>query len=476
MPIISRMMSSNFFRNQLIKTFFRSNFLFSKQIESKITVLNDRNISLCRQNFAETIVKMPALSPTMSSGIIIKWHKKEGDKINAGDILCEVQTDKAVVAFEFDDDAILAKILVTENSSDIMVGDLIAIVCEETDDWKNVKIPTDLKKIETSPPILEQKYFVANNMKISPSARHLIKSYKIEASSIKPTGPHGILIKDDVLNFVRNNHLKSSNDLSSLEETEFHRSKSDISPVQSKGNENFIDIEITNMRRTIAKRLTESKSSIPHAYMSIKCRMDKLLNLRKNLKQKSLSISLNDMMVKAVALALKQCPQMNCRWNESSHQIEFTKSVDISIAVATPTGLITPIIKNANQLTLEEISIQSKKLIEKAKDNKLQPEDFLGGTFSISNLGMFDIDHFVGVINPPQAAILAIGSTRPKFFGDPEDYHLGHQTILSLSYDCRAIDEETSADFLEKIQNNIEEPEILLHSDGSKNRRLSAFI
>ncbi|OTF77019.1 pyruvate dehydrogenase protein X component-like protein, partial [Euroglyphus maynei] len=361
---------------------------------------------------------MPALSPTMTAGTIVKWHKKEGEKINAGDILCEVQTDKAVVAYEFDDDGILAKILINENSAEIQVGDLIAIVCGEDDDWKNVKIPENLNvtldaststvKAESSPveTTITKSSMDISTIKISPSARNLIDQYGIEMSTVQPTGNRGVMMKEDVLKFIQHNSLQPK-DLS-VNQREIVCTKSEASSNLAKSDSSFFDIEISNMRRTIAKRLTESKSNIPHAYMRIKCSMDGLLKLRKYYKEKSSSVSLNDMIVKATALALKQTPTMNCQWNSESETIRIVPDIDVSIAVATPTGLITPIIKNANRLSLEEISNCSKELIGKAKDGKLQPQEFIGGTFSISNLGMYDIDHFVGVINPPQAAILAV--------------------------------------------------------------------
>lgn len=232
------------------------------------------------------------------------------------------------------------------------------------------------------------------------------------------------------------------------------------------------------MRRTIAKRLTESKSSTPHAYMSIKCFMDELLSLRAHLKAQSVTVSVNDLLVKAVGLALAQVPAMNCQWDKAADRAVLIPEVDISIAVATPTGLITPIIRNANRLTLAEINLASRSLIGKAKEGKLQPADFLGGTFSISNLGMYEIDHFTGVINPPQAAILAVGSTRKIFVGESEeDCTLRSQMTVSLSYDARAVDEETVATFMEALQANLQAPEVLLHSDGTSNRRrLAAMI
>lgn len=431
---------------------------------------------------------MPSLSPTMSAGTIVKWHKKEGDKISPGDVLCEVQTDKAVMAYEFDDEGVLAKILIDESSSEIPVGQLIAIVCGEDDDWKAVKVPsgaaessqTSVPKGSGQVPAATSSTTTASSssdsptlglgaFKMGPSARNLLHKYGIDSTQTKATGNRGTLLKEDVLRFITEKKLspKPFSDQSS----------SGKATTGSKAPKSFyVDIELTNMRRTIAKRLTESKSGTPHAYMSIKCFMDDVLQLRSKLKNEAISVSVNDLIVKASALALKQVPEMNCLWDAASNSAKLQPDVDISIAVATPTGLITPIIRNANRLTLAEINMASRELINKAKDGKLQPNDFIGGTFSISNLGMYDIDYFTGVINPPQAAILAVGSTKKMFTGEPDNFKLRSRMTVSLSYDARAIDEETVAQFLEKLQGNLEQPNLLLNSDGTSRRRLSALL
>lgn len=431
----------------------------------------------------ETPIKMPALSPTMSSGVIVKWHKKEGEKINPGDILCEVQTDKAIVAYEFDDEAVLAKIVVEEGSKEINVGELIAILCEEGDDWKSVKIPT--AGSEPPPPSAEtkqagkKKLISWDKIRISPSARNLMVQYGIHPKSVSASGPKNTLLKSDVWNFISKNNLKYQDLSKDSPKTESKPAVSapvpvPVSTVVGLPKSDYIDLEISSMRRTIAKRLTESKCNTPHAYMSMRCSMDELIQLRANLKSQSIAVSLNDLIVKATAIALKQVPAMNCQWTGES--VQLLREVDISIAVATPTGLITPIIRNANRLSLDEINTVSRDLIGRAKEAKLKPEEFLGGSFSISNLGMFDIDHFTGVINPPQAAILAVGSTRKVFTGEPDDYRLRSRMCATLSYDARAIEEETAALFLEKLQSALENPSEALFTDGTEHRRLSAFL
>ena len=309
-------------------------------------------------------------------------------------------------------------------------------------------------------------------LKISPSARNLLHQYGIETSKMSPSGNRGTLLKEDVLKYISEKSLAPKNLAEESAATKSEKKK----PASKVPTSFYVDIELTNMRRTIAKRLTESKSSTPHAYMSIKCFMDDLLKLRAQLKDQSVAVSVNDLIVKAAALALKQVPEMNCQWDKTKNAALLIPDVDISFAVATPSGLITPIIRNANRLTLAEINLTSRNLINKAKEGKLQPNDFMGGTFSISNLGMFDIDHFTGVINPPQAAILAVGSTKKVFVGEPDNYKMRSRMTVALSYDARVADEETVALFMEKIQNNLEQPNILLNSDGTSQRRLSALL
>lgn len=415
----------------------------------------------------------------MSAGTIVKWHKKEGDKIAPGDLLCEVQTDKAVMAYELDDEGVLAKILVGEGSNEIAVGELIAIVCGEDDDWKAVKVPAGAAKSgsispssEPSPSAPAPKPSEFGTLKVAPAARNLLHQYGLDIGAATATGNRGTLLKEDVMRLIASKSLSPK----SQQASEFSASQTKkAAPTQNGAR--YIDHELSSMRKTIAKRLTESKSSTPHAYMAIKIGMDELLALRANLKKQSMAVSVNDLLVKAVGLALKQVPAMNCQWDKAAERVVLLPEVDISIAVATPTGLITPIIRGANRLTVSEVALASKDLIAKAKDGKLKPEEFIGGSFSISNLGMFDVDHFTGVINPPQAAILAVGATKKVFVGEPESYQIRSQMTVALSYDARAVDEETVAVFLEALQANLENPDVLLRSDGSSNRRrLSAMI
>ena len=416
-----------------------------------------------------TPIKMPSLSPTMTEGKIVKWLKKEGDSISPGDVLCEVETDKAVVSLELEEEGILAKILVPEETSNIKIGTLIAVTVEEGQDWKNVEIPKveEIKAeadASTSKQVEEKE--VEQKTLIGPSVRNLLNQYGIDPNTVRPSGPHSTLLKSDVLQYIKDKNLKQldggARDEQSVTREELQTTRRTVSDYQ--------DIELTSMRKTIAKRLTESKTTIPHVYMSIDCNMNSVIALRERMKK---SVSVNDFIIKASGIALKKVPQVNATWQENSQSISLESTIDISMAVATPNGLITPIIRNANQLSIQEINKAARELAEKARAGKLQPNEFIGGTFSISNLGMFGITEFIAVINPPQAAILAVGGPRLTLGDNDKTQQL---MTVTLSFDGRIIDEETAARFLEQFKSVLENPDEILSSDGSENRRLNALI
>jgi pyruvate dehydrogenase complex dihydrolipoamide acetyltransferase long form len=411
----------------------------------------------------------------MTEGTIVKWLKKEGDKIRAGDVLCEVQTDKAIVGLELEEEGILAKIILPDDSKDIKIGTLIAVMVEDGQDWKDVVIPVSdiesqtIKSESIETKIIEKSKESKHNL-MGPSARNLLHQFGIDSNAVKSSGPHNTLLKEDVLQYIKDKQLKPI-EISSVPTDK----KTDISSAAKKVStpSKYIDIELTNMRKTIAKRLTQSKSTIPHSYMTVDCLMKPVIKTRQKLKLSGINVSVNDFIIKSAGISLKKVPQINSSWNESTSSVEIASTVDISIAVATPNGLITPIIKNANQLNLETISKTAKELAEKARDGKLQPNEFMGGSFSISNLGMFGITEFSAVINPPQSAILAIGTSRLILDDNNETQHV---MSVTLSYDSRVIEEDTAAKFLETFKTVIEDPIALQSSDGTDNRRLNALI
>jgi len=444
------------------------------------------NTSLCLMGVKGTEIKMPVLSPTMTEGTIVKWHKKEGDSIQPGDMICEVQTDKAIVGMELEEECILAKILINEDSKNVKIGEIIALYVEEGENWQDVEMPERTtsapvseskteSKVPSSKPQIEQQPSAATSQSssISPSVRNLIEQYNIDANSVTATGPKNNLLKSDVLNYIQSNKLKQVDLVSPTKATS--QTKQTVQKAKSSTSENsYVDIELSNMRRTIAKRLTESKSTIPHAYMNVACRVNESIEYQADLKKRKVPASFNDLIIKAVALALKKIPEVNSIFNVNNQQIELLKSVDISIAVATENGLITPIIKNANQLSIKDINAQVKHLATKARDGKLQPNEFIGGSFSISNLGMFGISEFSAVINPPQTAILAIGSPKPIV----RDFdRIDKMLTCTLSYDARVLDEEIVAEFLESFKQFLQNPDLLESSgDGSSHRRLSYLV
>ncbi|XP_052066078.1 pyruvate dehydrogenase protein X component, mitochondrial-like [Mytilus californianus] len=420
---------------------------------------------------ASTPVLMPALSPTMSEGTIVKWLKKEGESVVPGDVLCEIQTDKAVVSMEVDDEGILAKILKPENTADIKIGTLIAVMVEEGDDWRSVEIPVESDSTQKEPVSTSQKSPSTEDhttttksshteLSIGPSVRKLLEEYNITAATVQPSGPHGRLLKGDILKYVKSNSL-SKQDLGTISKTpskeEVIQTSQSTTTFVPGEEEEFIDIPLTNMRRTIARRLTESKMTIPHSYISIESNIKAVSHLRKQLLGEGIKVSMNDFIIKASAIALQRVPALNAVWQ--GEEVKMSGNVDISVAVATDQGLITPIIKNAAYLAVDEISSSIKDLAVRAREGKLQLHEFQGGTFTISNLGMFGISEFTAVINPPQTAIMAIGSSR---LVAGEDGQSQTNMTVTVSYDSRAIDETNASQFLEVFKEVMESPSLMI--------------
>ncbi|CAF0752831.1 unnamed protein product [Adineta ricciae] len=433
---------------------------------------------------ATSPLKMPSLSPTMSEGTIVRWLKKEGEEINPGDALCEIQTDKATMTLDTEDEGILAKILMPDNSTDVKVGKLIALIVEKGDDWKSVEVPKTEEK-SASPKEKEQKSTSQKSSEpkkeekpksdkqpteqshhaIGPAARTLLEQYGVDASKVQGTGPHGVVMKSDVQKYIDSNQLKIK---PRSEEKKSTKSTSQEKQVSEAGGRRYHDIEISSIRRAIAKRLTYSKTNIPHQYLSVTSNVDQVLKLRKQMvsdPKATVKVSVNDFIIKAVAAALRQVPQMNGVY-EDKQGLKLQSTVDISVAVATDNGLITPIVFNADRLSIQDINGQVRQLAGKAKDGKLKPNEFQGGTFTISNLGMFGIRSFSAVINPPQIGILAIGQNLLRCNGD--DLKSENQLVVTLSYDARACDPQSSALFLQAFRSYMENPNMLIANNKSE--------
>lgn len=405
-------------------------------------------------------ILMPALSPTMTEGNLTKWLKKEGDKISAGQVIAEIETDKATMEVEAVDDGIIAKLIVPQGTEGVLVNSLIAVLVEE--DEKDPDIDGFIAKnqvtgMSSNATITETKHAVEkgegpNNLAInkdntskvkdrifaSPLARRIAATEGISLLGITGSGPRGRIVKADVLAFEKNSK-----------------------GVVRRNHEECTLVPNNNMRKIIAKRLLESKLTVPHFYLSIECMMDDVVKLREQLNSifaddKNKRLSVNDFIILASAKALKDVPQANASWSDSA--IMMYNNVDISVAVAIDGGLITPIIKNADQKDINKISSEMKDLAKRARENSLAPEEFQGGGFSISNLGMYGIKKFSAIINPPQGCIMAVGasSKRPVVINDKIEV----RTIMDVTLSCdhRVVDGAVGAEFLAAFKKYIEAP------------------
>ena len=442
-------------------------------------------------------IKMPALSPTMEEGTLAKWLVKEGDTVKSGDIMAEIETDKATMEFEAVDEGVIAKILVSEGTDNVKVGTVIAILAEEGEDASSVQAPTKsetpapAKPMPTDPtdpnktgseakpaertltqaedhgkPVDSGKQggsSAGNGRAIaSPLARRVASQKGLDLSALTGSGPNGRIVKADVENAQPGQAKAVPAATASSSETA-------SAPVAAPKPAQVPDIpheasKLSNMRKTIARRLTESKQQVPHIYLTVDVRLDALLKLRgelnAGLESRGVKLSVNDMLIKALGVALMAVPKCNVMFTPD--QLISFKRADISVAVSTPAGLITPIVSEADTRSLSSISTTMKDLATRARDNKLQPHEFQGGTASISNMGMFGIKQFAAVINPPQGMILAIGAgeKRPYIVDD----QLGVATVMSAtgSFDHRAIDGADGAELMKVFKELVERPLAML--------------
>lgn len=425
---------------------------------------------------------MPSLSPTMADGTIIGWQKKVGESINPGDVLCEIQTDKAVMSFETEEEGTLAKIYFGDDSKDVKVGTLIALIAEPGEDWKTVSSmepsstnqePEVVSKPVTadSTPTTEvhsDRQFTSRPTLMGPAVRGLLERYGLSSDKIPASGPHGLLLKGDVLSHVKQNNLQpvslvlppppSSSPAAGKTPGADTIPKVAVKKVQNFDSEQeYQDIELTSMRRTIAKRLTQSKTGIAHAYSTVDCKMDSLMKYRKAFKEDGIKLSVNDFIIKAVGKALGSCPSVSVIWN--GDELMQPSSIDVSVAVATSSGLITPIVTDVTRRGLQDISGTVRDLADRARQGKLKLHEFQGGCFTISNLGMYGIGEFSAIINPPQCGILAIGGSRLAVGNDGKP-----MTVMSatLSYDEEAVSSVDAAKFMSALQSLLESPQSLL--------------
>lgn len=508
--------------NKVYKTLDNKYHVKANILNKKI-LYNNRIIELrSKRNFSSypnhQILEMPSLSPTMETGVISSWEKKEGEKFEAGDSIANIETDKAVVSFDATETGYIAKILANVDGKQLSIGTPIAvIVYKETDvtafsDFKissespessesseNTEKPQNLEKPQSSEntsstvkplPTTEESSSSSTNkiqqpgdvgtidqavglesgnniLKASPLARWEATKNGIDISELIGTGPNRRIQKKDVVQKLADNTTNSKS-----------QQKQNISPTSDVEGTDYKDTPPSTMRRVIAKRLTESKQTIPHYYITMDICMDKQNNVR-NVQNKKLSqqpnkdtsipkLSVNDFLIKATACALIKVPEVNCSWRDNV--IRKFSYADISVAVSTPTGQITPIIANANEKGQLHISNEVKQLAKRARDGKLAPNEYQGGTFSISNLGMYGVNNFTAIVNPPQSGIIAIGAStekvilNPEYNKDPTKPQFITTSVMTVtaSFDHRIVDGALGAQWISAFREFCENPETLL--------------
>lgn len=409
-----------------------------------------------------TDILMPALSPTMKAGTLARWLKKEGDEVAAGDLIAEIETDKATMEVEAVDEGIVGRLLVAEGTADVAVNTPIAILVEEGEavpDKPAAESPAAAPAAETpsvpeksapsapqhAAPATASQAEKGKRIFISPLARRLAKEHGLDIASLKGTGPNGRILRRDI-----------ETGLSASRETPATPAQTHDVPAAG----HVERVPHSTMRKVIARRLTESKTQVPHFYVSVDIELDALLALRSklnaSLEAEGLKLSVNDMMIRAVALALKQRPGLNVQFTDND-MLHF-EDIDVAMAVSVPDGLVTPIIRQADTKSLRQISAEARDLAQRARKGKLSPDEFQGGTFSISNMGMFGVKDFAAIINPPQAAILAIASgvKRPVV----RDGELAVATVMTatLSVDHRAVDGALGAQWLNTLRDLVQNP------------------
>jgi len=424
------------------------------------------------------IVRMPLMSDTMTEGVIVEWHKKVGDAVESGDLLAEIETDKATMEFEAPEDGVL--VYHAEAGQAIAINALLAIIIEEgeeidvdaivaqekEDTSDNVTSDTSSNgqsevvksvdsQIDIAAPVLEAVTTSISpsnqgRLKASPLAKRLAKENNIDIAILKGTGDEGRIIKRDVENFVAQRQTAPTAVVSTPQKTVAHVSSADSAV-------NYEEVRVSQMRKTIARRLGESKFSAPHFYLKIEVLMDKMMETRKNMNEFAPSkISFNDLIVKAVAMSLRQHQAVNSSWMGDT--IRQNKDINIGIAVAVEDGLLVPVIHAADNKSLSQIGSETRVLAQKAKEKKLQPNEMQGNTFTISNLGMFGIDEFTAIINPPDACILAVGTIAAVPAVVDGEIKVVNKMKLTLSCDHRVVDGATGAKFLKTLKDLLENP------------------
>jgi pyruvate dehydrogenase E2 component (dihydrolipoamide acetyltransferase) len=452
-------------------------------------------------------ILMPALSPTMEKGNLAKWLKKEGDSIKSGDIIAEIETDKATMEVEAVDEGILAKIVVPEGTADVAVNDVIGVIAAEGEDAKAVSAPAkaeaapakseakvepapkaDAAKPEPAPAAAPQPAMTAeaglntggatvsgDRPFASPLARRLAKEAGLDLAKVQGSGPHGRIVEKDIEAVKAGGGAKAAPATAPSAAVApkpagapLAAGMSDEAVKKLFAPGSYEEVPHDGMRKTIARRLTESKQTIPHFYLTIDCELDALLKLRAELNaaapekdgKPAYKLSVNDLVIKALALSLQAVPEANVSWTDNT--MLKHKHADVGVAVSIPGGLITPVIRDACHKTLSQISNEMKDLAARAKNRKLKPEEYQGGTTAVSNLGMFGVKDFAAIVNPPHATILAVGAGEQRAV--VKNGALAVATIMSvtLSTDHRAVDGALGAELMQAFKGFIEKPMAML--------------
>ncbi|MBK9736097.1 MAG: pyruvate dehydrogenase complex dihydrolipoamide acetyltransferase [Saprospiraceae bacterium] len=416
------------------------------------------------------VIRMPRLSDTMEEGNIVSWLKKEGDQVKAGDILAEVETDKATMELESFFDGYLLYIGIP--SGPVAVDGIIAVIGQKGEDYKTLIGDADSKpsidlsndndqKHENKTPELNTPLTAQSiaplpisadqdlRLKASPLAKNVAASAGISIDQVSGSGDHGRIIKKDVENFIKNNSEKPQTQT--------------ISAQPSAQLSSFVygDVPVSQMRKIIAKRLGESKFTAPHFYLTIEINMDNAIEARTAINETSpVKISFNDLIVKACAVSLRKHPAINSSW--MGDKITYHKDINIGVAVAVEDGLLVPVINNADAKPLSYINQEVKDLAGRAKTKKLTPQEMTGNTFTISNLGMFDIEEFTAIINPPDACILAVGSIIKKAIVKNDQLVVGNMMKVTLSCDHRVVDGASGAQFLQTLKTMLQNPVMMI--------------
>jgi pyruvate dehydrogenase E2 component (dihydrolipoamide acetyltransferase) len=426
-----------------------------------------------------TEILMPALSPTMEEGTLAKWHVKEGDTVSSGDIMAEIETDKATMEFEAVDEGTMGKIVIAEGTEGVKVNDVIAILLEDgesTDDISAVPVPktvpadptTSIEAPVAATPAAPAAPAKADGARVfaTPLARRIAADKGLDLTQVSGSGPHGRIVKADVENAaVVPKAAAAPAAKTDAPTAALAAGPSTDTVLKTYADRPFEEVKLDGMRKIIASRLTEAKQSVPHFYLRRDINLDALLKFRsqlnKQLEPRGVKLSVNDFIIKACALALQQVPDANAVW-AGDRTLKFEKS-DVAVAVAIEGGLFTPVLKDAEMKSLSALSAEMKDLAGRARERKLAPHEYQGGSFAISNLGMFGIDNFDAIINPPHAAILAVGAgTKKPIVGLDGELTVATMMSTTLSVDHRVIDGALGANLLQAIKDNLENPMTML--------------